>query len=288
MQLIRIGTCVPGPCALDWTPHMLKAGFECVAINFHMSTEGTDIKQLAEKLDTSGNVVSSIGFYCNPLQEEEHRRTLEFFIDNAKLFGTSIVSTFAGGLEGRSVPDCMPKYKEVFSELAKRAEDNGVKLVIENCPMGGNWHSVTCNIGFNPKVWEMMFNEVPSEAIGLEWEPGHQMIQLIDPVAQLKKWTKKVYHIHGKDASVDMDMVKTLGVFGTCDFAPERTPGLGDADWQKICGILYNNGYTGDICVEGYHDPIFNGSFEMTGQMHALNYLRQCRGGDFVANPWEA
>ena len=25
----------------------------------------------------------------------------------------------------------------------------------------------------------------------------------------------------------------------------------------------------------------------MTGQMHALRYLKFCRGGDFVPNPWD-
>ena len=45
--------------------------------------------------------------------------------------------------------------------------------------------------------------------------------------------------------------------------------------------------YTGDICVEGYHDPIYKKDWEMTAQKHALNYLKWCRGGDFIPNPWE-
>jgi transcriptional regulator of arginine metabolism len=67
------------------------------------------------------------------------------------------------------IPELMAKFKEVFGELARHAEDAGVKLAIENCPMGGRWGNNTCNIGFNPKAWDMMFNEVPSPALGLEW-----------------------------------------------------------------------------------------------------------------------
>lgn len=291
MKQIDIGTCVPGQKALDWVPAMVDAGFECVALNFHMSTDGIEITELAPKvkelLGDSGVYVSSIGFYCNALMYEEHQKMLEHFIDNAHLFGTDMVTTFAGGLEGQSVDASMPRFKEVFGELTRRAESKGVRIAIENCPMGGNWRNVTCNIGFNPRAWEMMFDAVPSEALGLEWEPGHQMIQLIDPLPQLKQWAHRIYHLHGKDASIDWEEVRRLGVFGAVNFAPQRTPGFGDTDWRNVFSILHAKGYEGNICVEGYHDPVYQGDWEMTAQLHSLNYLKWCRGGDFTPNPWQ-
>jgi len=30
---------------------------------------------------------------------------------------------------------------------------------------------------------------------------------------------------------------------------------------------------------------VYRGDLEMTGQVHALHYLKRCRGGDFVPNP---
>ena len=33
------------------------------------------------------------------------------------------------------------------------------------------------------------------------------------------------------------------------------------------------------------HDPVYRGELEMTGQLHALRYLKWCRGGDFAPNP---
>ena len=50
-------------------------------------------------------------------------------------------------------------------------------------------------------------------------------------------------------------------------------PGFGDTNWRDIISILRSNGYEDDICIEGYHDPVYNGELEMTGQLHALNYL---------------
>ena len=291
MNQIRIGTCIPGPFAEAWMPHLVKAGFETVSVNNHMSLNGTKMEEQAPKLlaliEGTGVQITTFGYYCNALQYEEHKKTLAYAIDNAHLYGAKTVSTFAGAYEGKSVEESMGKFGEVFRELSKRAEDKGVKIAIENCPMGGTWDNLTCNLGFTPRAWEMMFNEVSSPALGLEWEPAHQMIQLIDPIPQLRKWVKKVYHMHGKDASVDWAYVRENGVMGNSDlYAPERTVGFGDTNWRDIFTILHMGGYEGDICVEGYHDPVYSRDWEMVGQMHALNYLKWCRGGEFVENPW--
>ncbi|NLP34833.1 MAG: sugar phosphate isomerase/epimerase [Clostridiales bacterium] len=291
MKQIKIGTCIPGNQAEAMLPHMIKAGFETIAITFHMSLEGMDLAELAKKVNDiigdSGVEVTTLGLYCNPLQYEEHKKNLEYCIEMAPKFGASIVSTFAGALEGKKVEESIPVFGKVFRDLTKQAEDKNIKIAIENCPMGGTWDRTTCNIGFNPKAWEMMFNEVPSDNLGLEWEPTHQMVQLIDPIPQLKEWVKKIVHIHGKDATVDMDAVRRRGIYGAEEFVYHRTPGFGDNNWRDIISILHMGGYEGDICIEGYHDPIYGGDWEMTSQVHALNYLKWCRGGDFIPNPWE-
>ncbi|MDD3335832.1 MAG: sugar phosphate isomerase/epimerase [Eubacteriales bacterium] len=288
---IKIGTCLPGPKAESWALPMVQAGFETLSVNFHMSYDDVAIEEQGPRMkalaEASNVQITTLGYYCNAIQFEEHQHNLERAIDAAALYGAKNVSTFAGAYENKPVDESFTKFGQVFRELAKRAEDKGVKLCIENCPMGGTWQRATCNIGFNPRAWERMFNEVPSEALGLEWEPAHQLIQLIDPIAQLRKWVKKVYHLHGKDATVDHAAVAEYGVLCDTDwYAPERTPGFGDTNWRDIFTILHLNGYTGDVCVEGYHDPVYREDWEYTAQKHALQYLKWCRGGDFTANPW--
>ena len=291
MRQIKIGTCIPGTMVEAMLPHIIKAGFETISINFHMSLEGVDLAELAKKtkeiIGDSGVEVTTLGFYCNPLQYEDHKKDLEYCIATAPQFGASIVSTFAGALEGKKVEESIPVFGRVFGDLAKKAEANHIKIGIENCPMGGTWNHATCNIGFNPRAWEMMFNEVPAENLGLEWEPTHQMVQLIDPLPQLKQWMKKIVHIHGKDATIDWDAIRRYGIYEAADFVYHRTPGFGDNNWRDIISILHMGGYEGDICIEGYHDPIYHDDWEMTAQLHALNYLKWCRGGEFVQNPWE-
>lgn len=289
---ILIGTCVPGKQADAMMPAMLEAGFETISINFHMEYAGIDLTQQGPRLkgvaEEKGGKISTLGYYCNPLENDNHLKALEKVIDSAHLYGATIVSTFAGAYEGRPVEEAFPQFGKVFGELARRAEDRGVKLAIENCPMGGNWHRATCNIAFHPRAWENMFNEVDNDALGLEWEPAHQMVQLIDPIAQLRKWVGKIHHVHGKDATIDRRSVEDEGVFcGDGNYAQTRTPGFGDCNWRDIIYILRRGGYTADICVEGFHDPLYKDSLEMTGQIHALGYLKFCRGGQFTANPWQ-
>ncbi|MCE2939787.1 MAG: hypothetical protein LW819_10890, partial [Fimbriimonadaceae bacterium] len=64
-----------------------------------------------------------------------------------------------------------------------------------------------------------------------------------------------------------------------------RTPGFGDTNWTDVISILRKHGWRGSIDIEGWHDPVYRDDLEMTGQVHALNYLKACRGGAFVPNP---
>ena len=122
-------------------------------------------------------------------------------IDNAHLFGATCVAGFTGRVRGKPLTDSLPRFKEVWGELAKRAADKGVRIAFENCAMDGNWATGDWNIAHNPDAWELMFNEMPDDNLGLEWEPCHQMVYLIDPMPQIRKWAHKFFHVHGKDAT---------------------------------------------------------------------------------------
>ncbi len=62
-------------------------------------------------------------------------------------------------------------------------------------------------------------------------------------------------------------------------------PGFGDTNWTYIISILRLSGFQGAIDIEGWHDPVYRDELETTSQVHALNYLKSCRGGPFIPNP---
>jgi sugar phosphate isomerase/epimerase len=285
---IRIGTLATASEGAHYLKQILPYGFESFSLTFWERIGDVDLERTAKEVkDLIGDkaIISTLGMFGNPLQSEEAARDFGRCIEAAKLFDCSMVSGFAGAIEGKPLPESVPQFKKVWSELAKKAEDNGVRIAFENCDMGGWWHDARWNVMHAPDAWEILFNEVPSDALGLEWEPCHQMNSLIDPLPQLKKWMKKVYHVHGKDATVAWDVVKTHGIRGNVPYVWHRTPGFGDTNWTDVISILRMGGYTGTIDIEGWHDPVYRGDLEMTGQVFALNYLKQCRGGAYVPNP---
>lgn len=290
---LRIGTLVGGGNADKVIPQIVGHGFESFNLTFWQTTGNTDLEELAKRVralaDEHDFVVPAVSVFGNPLTGEgdnaDTLKSWERLIDHAHLFGADIVSGFTGRLTGQPIDESIPKFKEVFGELTRRAADRGVRIAFENCDMGGTWATGDWNIAHNPTAWELMFDAVPEENIGLEWEPCHQMVSLIDPIPQLRKWANKVFHVHGKDATIAWDIVKEHGVHGSKPFVWHRTPGFGDSNWSDIITILRQNGYKGTIDIEGWHDPVYKDELEMTGQVHALNYLKRCRGGDFIPNP---
>jgi sugar phosphate isomerase/epimerase len=293
--------------APDYVRQIAVHGFESYQLFYWKTALEIDFGRLAgemgEAMADHGAVISSLGVYGNPLEYDEDaevaRKSWELCLDHAGDFGCDLVCGFAGRLRGRPIHESMDRFAEVFGELAKRAESNGVRIAFENCDMGGTWEAGDWNVAHNPTAWEMMFNAVTSDSLGLEWEPCHQLISLIEPLPQLRKWVDKIFHVHGKDATVRWDVVREYGVHSAMagdvtlpdgvkivpQFAFHRTPGFGDTDWTDVISELRMGGFTGSIDIEGWHDPVYKGELEMTGQVHALNYLKRCRGGDFVPNP---
>jgi sugar phosphate isomerase/epimerase len=285
---LRIGTVLRANEAAAMIPKLMPYGFESYEITFGGSTAGFALKEMGrETLDSlgdSGIVISSLGVYGNPLLSDPgHADTLaslERVIDNARYFHCDTISAFAGRIPGCPADQSIPKFKEVFTPLAKRAADQGVRIAFENCPMGGNWKNGDWNIAFNAELWEMMFTAVPMDNLGLEWEPAHQMCALTDPIPQLRKWADKVFHVHGKDATIAWDVLREKGLNGSARFAWDRTPGFGDINWNDIVTILRMHQYRGTIDIEGYHDIVYNSKeLEWPSQVRSLKYLKECRGG---------
>ena len=289
LRTIRIGTMVkagrPDPAA--YVRAILPLGFESIQPFFWHSLGNKDIPRLAGELkEAIGDAdvkISALGMFGNPLEDHDlDRETLrgwEILIDNARLFGVDVVAGFTGRIRGRSIPESLPRFKAVWGELARRAADQGVRIAFENCAMGGAWAAGDWNIAHNPDAWEMMFDAVPDDNLGLEWEPCHQLVYLIDPIPQIRKWAERIFHVHGKDATVRWDVIREHGVFGKLPFVQMRTPGFGDSDWTRIISELRLAGFKGAIDIEGWHDPVYRDALEMTGQVRALAFLKECRGG---------
>ncbi len=291
---IRIGTLASAAKGANYLRQIIPHGFESFGLTFWQKIGDVNLKVLAKDVKTvleSAStpvqpVISSLGIFGNPLEDKNNARDWGRCIDACAMFNCDIVAGFAGCVTGKPIDQSYKVFGKVFKPLAKRAKDAGVRIAFENCDMGGWWHSAAWNMAHSPTAWDAMFNEVPYDNIGLEWEPCHQMVSLIDPLPQLRKYVNRVFHVHGKDATVMWDVIREKGIRGGAHYVHHRTPGFGDTNWTDVISILRKSGYKGSIDIEGWHDPVYRGELEMTGQVHGLNYLKNCRGGaSFVPNP---
>jgi sugar phosphate isomerase/epimerase len=293
---IRIGTLVPAhERTVEVVAALLPLGFESFQVSFGRGLAGRDPAPLARGLcdllaafpvpdGEPARRISALGLYGNPLTSPETAADWETLIDAAPAFGCDIVAGFTGRIPGRPVPESLPRFREVFAPLATRASDRGVRIAFENCDKRGDWNAGDWNIAHAPRAWEMMFDEVESPVLGLEWEPCHQMASLVDPIPQIRRWAHRIWHVHGKDATVDWTVLREHGLRGGVPWLHHRTPGFGDTDWTRVISELRRAGWRGSIDIEGFHDPVYRDALETTGQVAALDHLKRCRGGTFVPN----
>ncbi|MEP0766343.1 MAG: sugar phosphate isomerase/epimerase [Fimbriimonadia bacterium] len=241
-------------------------------------------KDVRAAFDAAGLRISCIaGFYVNHLDGPDvraHKKLVRDVILLAEAMKVPVVGGFGGKKLNAPLEDSIPLFKKVWTEHAKFAEDHGVKIAFENCPMGpyhqppgGN------NCMCTPWMWEACFDAVGSNALGLEWDPSHLICMFIDPVQTLRKFGSRVYHVHAKDAKVNRDLLAANGVW-SAGAIEHCFPGLGDTDWAECIKELRRQGYHGDLNIEGWHDAVYRDhprgrKMEDEGLIIGLRHLEQ-------------
>lgn len=291
---IRIGTLTAiGDHTAEFIRTAADFGFESFALTAWKRLPDVDLARVAADVraaaEETGTVVAAVSVFGNPLADDEEadvaRRGFRRLIEAAPEFGCDLVTGFTGALRGRPIPESRDRLREVFAPLVETAGERGVRVAFENCKMGSTWQSGGSNVPFNHDGMEMLFETLPEENVGLEWEPAHLLLQFADPMDSLHAWAGRIFHVHGKDAYVRWSYIRRHGIGGPEKFAFHRHPGFGDSNWNHIISELRLAGFRGSIDIEGGHDPVYRDELEMTGRLRALRYLKDCRGGDFVRNP---
>ncbi|HHV63014.1 MAG TPA: sugar phosphate isomerase/epimerase [Firmicutes bacterium] len=199
--------------------------------------------------------ISSLAYYPNNLDpnldaRREAHEHLKRVIVAAQMLGVGVVGTFVGRDPRASVEESLEEYKKVFPDLVKFAEDHGVKLAIENCPMlyEDRWPGGS-NLASTPEIWERMFELIPSDYLGLNLDPSHLIWQQIDYIQAVYDFKEKIFHTHAKDTKILKDKLGRKGIYGF-GFYMDKIAGLGDIDWKGYLRALYEVGYDYVVSVE--------------------------------------
>lgn len=249
-----------------------KHGFGCVELIVDVDTpylpgkDGWKDKALAVKkgFDAAGLRISCIGgFYKNHMDADaaEARRQFDMVrnaIALAAHIGVPVVAGFSGRIMDKDPVESVACFKKIWSEHARVAEEHRIRIAFEHCPMG-KFHSPFGgnNAICTPDMWDRCFDAVPSDTLGLEWDPSHLICMFVDPIENLRRYGKKVYHVHAKDARANWDVIRRYGLYHP--HAMEHCfVGLGDTDWPAVVKELLRAGYAGDLNIEGWHDQVFH------------------------------
>jgi sugar phosphate isomerase/epimerase len=226
-----------------------------------------------------GVAISALGYYPNILDTDETASKicanhLKKVIAAAPMLGLKNVNTFVGRNWTRSVDENWPRFLKIWRPLIKFAEDHGVFIGIENCPMlfsQDEWPGGK-NLPVSPVIWRRMFNDMGSANLGLNYDPSHFALQFMDPVSPLREFREKLFHIHAKDVEIFPDRLNEYGVFACpSHWHRPRIPGYGRIDWARFMAELNAVGYDGPVCIE-VEDDTFGQT--LAGRQRALKVAR--------------
>ena len=194
--------------------------------------------------------ISSLAYYPNTLDGNLEKRAcvvehLRKVIRASHKLGVNMVTTFIGRDQTKSVEQNLALVKEVWPPIIALAEELGVKIAIENCPML-----------FGEDQWPGGQNLMTTPPI------SHFVWQQIDYLKPLYEFKDRIYHVHFKDIKLFPEKLREVGVMAyPLDFMSPKLPGLGDVDWGKYVSALTDIGYDGYACIE-VEDRAFEGSRE--------------------------
>jgi len=214
-----------------------------------------------------GIAISGLGYYPNALSadQEEASRAVEHLmkvIEASAMLGIGRVNTFIGRDPVKSIDGNWPQFLETWKPIIAFAESKGVKVGIENCPMlftADEWPGGK-NLAHSPAIWRRMFEAIPSDHFGLNYDPSHLVFQQMDYLSPMREFADRIFHVHAKDVRVDRHKLDAVGILGfPNDYHCPKLPGLGDVDWGKFFSVLGDSGYRGPVCVE-VEDRIYESS----------------------------
>ena len=262
------------------------AGVTHIDVVGFTSGDATEVNELMQKYNVR---ISGLGYYPNPLAPDEaeaqvYVEHLKQVILAAELLGLPVVNTFIGRDWTKSLDANWPRFLSTWRPLIQFAEDHGIRIGIENCPMyftGDEWPGGK-NLARSPAIWRRMFEEIPGKNFGLNYDPSHMIWQQMDYLAPIREFKERLFHIHAKDVRIDRHKLDQVGIMAyPNEYHTPKLPGMGDVNWGQFFSTLTDTGYAGPVCVE-VEDRAFEGSLALrkASLVQSHTYLRQFLGED--------
>ena len=253
----------------------------------HIDVDNLDderVEEIKEYCKIKNVEISALAYYPNNMDKDIEKR--EYYnshllkvIKAAKKLGIRYVNTFIGRVHDENLEYNMGILKSVWSPILKYAEELDILIGIENCPMYftyDEWPSGQ-NLMSSPHNFKLIFKELNSDNLGLNYDPSHHVLQGMDYIKPMNDFKDKLFHLHFKDITIVKEKIDEYGYFAPPNlFSVPKIPGHGDLDWSKFVAGALDAGFNGYACVE-IEDRNFEDTLENRKKSLAisLRYLKQ-------------
>ena len=232
-----------------------KNGLKCFAISNHLAG------QLVCDLNNDSRSDMFAPVDCAGDAEKKRAWAIETMKNTAraaKNLGIKVVNGFTGSSIWHMIYSFPPASEEMieagfknFAELWNPILDVfdqcGVKFALEVHPTEIAFDIVTAK-----RTLEAIGNR---PAFGFNFDPSHLHWQMVDPVLFINEFKDRIYHVHMKDASLQLN--GWTGILGShLNFGEQnrgwdfRSLGHGEVDFEEIIRALNHMKYTGPLSVE--------------------------------------
>lgn len=261
-------TCVEVACWPQGKAERRYAGVSHIDVDRVLSDDAY-AEHILSYAKEKGVEISSLAFYPNTMDGDPEKRAgavehLKTVIAASAKLGVNMVTTFIGRDQSKTVEENLELVKEIWPPILCLTEEKGVKIAIENCPMlfGPDQWPGGQNLMTTPANWKKIFEILPSENLGINYDPSHFVWQMIDYIKPIYEFKDKIFHVHYKDIKLYPDRLNQVGIMAyPLEFMSPKIPGYGDVDWGKYVSALTDIGYDGYTCIE-VEDKYFEGTKE--------------------------
>ena len=225
-----------------------------------------DVTKITEKQSSEilvacqkNNIDISCLTYCdNNLAHDEKQRATNIghllkVIDAATMLKVDTVCTFIGRDETLSIAANIELAADVFKPILEYAADRNIRICIENCPMPGwQFEGLVGNVAHTPDIWDRLFEVLPQENFGLNFDPSHLDWLGIDPIRAAKEYAHKTFYAHAKDSYISKEQLYRRGIMDLINggWRHSKLPGNGEIDFEAFTKALHDGGYDGPLSIE--------------------------------------
>ncbi len=176
----------------------------------------------------------------------------------AKNMGVKVVNGFTGSpiwhliysfppVSESMIEDGFKQFAKLWNPILDVFDECKVKFALEVHPTEIAFDIITAR-----RALQALNNR---KAFGFNFDPSHLHWQFVDPVAFIRAFPDRIYHVHVKDAALTLDgtsgIISSYLNFGTpgrgWDF---RSPGRGTVNFEEIIRALNVINYKGPLSVE--------------------------------------